>query len=131
MRNLDNFRNNWWCKQLSSFDQKRRGGGDSDQLDLFPKFLTEAERSAVESELKKLEELDTAPNEIGKRIVPWARTHGGDPRVPEALHLVVRATRYGCTDKETANYSKAAFDLLHKRYPNSEWTKKTPYYFGS
>jgi len=44
---------------------------------------------------------------------------------------VVRATRYGCTDKETVNYSKAAFDLLHKRYPNSEWTKKTPYYFGS
>jgi len=25
-----------------------------------------------------------------------------------------KATRYGCTDKETGRWSKAAFDLLHQ-----------------
>ena len=48
---------------------------------------------------------------------------------PEALHLAVMTTRYSCTDKDTARWSKAAFDLLHKKYPTSPWAKKTPYWF--
>jgi hypothetical protein len=46
------------------------------------------------------------------------------------LHYFVRATRYGCVDKSIGPNSKRAFDLLHNKYPNSEWTKKTPYWFG-
>jgi hypothetical protein len=49
--------------------------------------------------------------------------------VPEALHLAVKSTRYGCTDKETGRWSKAAFDLLRRKYPNSTWAKQTPYWF--
>jgi len=55
-------------------------------------------------------------------------------------HNLVRAWRYGCADsnpgtaqesKENApNYSKQAFDILHQRYPDNEWTKKTPYWFN-
>jgi len=50
--------------------------------------------------------------------------------VPEALHLVVRAWRYGCAETTGENYSKQAFELLHKRYPESVWTKQTPYWFN-
>jgi hypothetical protein len=32
----------------------------------------------------------------------WDWERPNDPRVPEALHLAVRATRYGCTDDETS-----------------------------
>jgi hypothetical protein len=42
----------------------------------------------------------------------------------------VRASRYGCTESTGENYSKQAFELLHKRYPESQWTKKTPYWFN-
>ena len=59
----------------------------------------------------------------------FAKTHPEDSRVPEALHLTVRATRHGCTDKESGSYSKQAFQLLHKQYPKSEWAKRTPYWF--
>jgi hypothetical protein len=52
-----------------------------------------------------------------------------DPRAPEVLHLAVRATRYGCTDNGTGSRSQAAFALLHRKYTNSEWAKKTPYWF--
>jgi len=52
-----------------------------------------------------------------------------DPRVPEALHLAVRSTRYGCTDDNTTKFSKQAFQLLHKNYPKSEWAAKTKYWF--
>ena len=38
-------------------------------------------------------------------------------------------TRYGCTDKDTGDLSKRAFDLLHSRYPNSPWTAQTKYWF--
>jgi len=51
--------------------------------------------------------------------------------VPEALYLAVRSTRYGCTDKETGRLSKTAFELLHSRYPDSEWAKKTKFWFGN
>ena len=64
-------------------------------------------------------------------VLDWAKTHPDDPRVPEALHYFVRATRYGCVDKSIGPYSRQAFDLLHKKYPASEWTKKTPYWYGS
>jgi hypothetical protein len=59
----------------------------------------------------------------------WAQRTSDDPRVPEALHLAVRATRFGCTDADTGTFSKAAFDLLHQRYPKSSWAQKTKYWY--
>lgn len=56
----------------------------------------------------------------------WAKAHPGDPRVAEALHLVVRATQYGEADSDT---SKAAYLLLHNRFPRNPWTAKTPRWF--
>ena len=49
--------------------------------------------------------------------------------MPEALHLAVRATRYGCTDDETSQWSSKAFQLLRRRYPKSEWAAKTKYHY--
>jgi hypothetical protein len=63
-------------------------------------------------------------------VLDWAKAHPDDPRVPEALHFFVRATRFGCVDKSIGPYSRRAFDLLHKKYPQSEWAKQTPYWFG-
>jgi hypothetical protein len=62
------------------------------------------------------------------RMFPTETAHH-DERVPEALHLVVRSTRYGCTDAETTKWSEKAFRLLHEHYPKSVWTVKTKYYF--
>ena len=68
-------------------------------------------------------------------MLPWADAHHDDPRVPEALHLLVRATRYACEwgrDGEALDYgevSKGAFDRLHRRYPDSAWTGRTKYWY--
>jgi hypothetical protein len=46
------------------------------------------------------------------------------------LALTVRATRFGAQDPaESTAVSKAAFALLHSRYPKSPWTVRTPYYY--
>ena len=68
---------------------------------------------------------------LGDLAINWADAHRRDPRVPEALHRVVRATRYGCTgyDEDVGAVSKDAFVRLHRRYPDSEWTTRTPYWF--
>jgi len=56
-------------------------------------------------------------------------SHATDARVAEALHRVVRATRFGCTTDTSPDTSREAFTLLHKLFPQSEWAKQTPYWF--
>jgi TolA-binding protein len=73
--------------------------------------------------------LGALPNYLCRQVIQWATNNPQDPRVPEALHLAVNSTRHGCTDSASGRWSKAAFDLLHRKYPNSTWAKKTPYWF--
>ena len=92
-------------------------------------FLDEASRQQAAMEWDRLSSLPPAANYLGGVAIAYARAHPDDPRVPEALYRVVRATYYGCTDDNTGKVSKEAFDLLHGRYPKSPWTEKTPYWF--
>ena len=139
---IDNFRDNWWCTTKQG--QKSPG---NERFEIYgalnapmryvypdgkvaaPSFLTEDERRDGAGEWSAIAALDAAPSWMGAQALAWAKTHPDDPRVPEALHLVVRATRYGCTSDTNGKYSKAAFELLHKRYAESDWTKKTPLWF--
>lgn len=68
----------------------------------------------------------------GQRAIASVKAHPDDKDAPEALALTVRATRYGCNvEKGVAQktVSKQAFELLHRLYPKSPWTAKTPYYY--
>lgn len=116
---IDNLRDNWWCAQ-----QPQQETSAARLL-----FLTVDQSRDAATESAALSSLDTAPNLLANETVAWARDHLDDPRVPQALHLAVKATRFGCTNDTTTKYSRAAFQMLHKNFPNNEWTKKTPYYF--
>jgi hypothetical protein len=138
---IDNYRDNWWCApavifRLDSVSSSTMFGLSWKNVSTkaipphnFPSFLSDAQKNSARKEIAKLMQLETAPNYLGKEVIDWAKTNNADPRVPEALHLVVRSTRYGCGNDETSAVSKPAFQLLHKKYPNNEWTKKTPYWF--
>ena len=117
---IDDYRDNWWCGV----------SGESDVKPELPGFLNDAQRSALAAEKRKLEALQIGVNDLCIRAVEWAKRSPTDPRVPEALHLAVKATRFGCRDKQTKQRSRLAFDTLHKQYPNSAWAKKTRYYYG-
>jgi hypothetical protein len=141
---IDNLRDNWWCAPAANPKNQTWG---PDYYRMFinlsgplreiypdgqipsPAFLSVDDRTVAERERGVLDAQPAAPNWLGKRALEWATSHADDPRVPEALHLVVRARRYGCADSTSENYSKAAFALLHQRYPDSEWAKRTPYWF--
>jgi hypothetical protein len=142
---VDDFHDNWWCA-LTPTPENQSYGRDyyrmfitlsSPLREIYPdgkipspSFLAEDDRAIAVKEQSELAAQLAAPNWLGKRALDWANAHPDDPRVPEALHLVVRAWRYGCAESSGENYSKEAFELLHKRYPDSEWTKKTPYWFN-
>jgi hypothetical protein len=137
---INGLRDNWWCSPTTrrgyNTDVSERVGRRIPMDWIYPEgnvappaFLSEAEESEADREWQLLSTLPPAPNYFSGLVLDWATKHPDDPRIPEALHLVVRATRYGCTDGDTGKYSKAAFDLLHTRYPESEWTKQTPYWF--
>jgi hypothetical protein len=116
---IDNFRDNWWC------DLKKLNDAPP-----APDFLGQSQKTVAQNEVSRLIQVGSAAAYLGRITINWAKSHPQDERVPEALHLVVRATRYGCfMELSTGNVSYEAFQLLHKRYPKSEWTKKTPYWF--
>jgi hypothetical protein len=141
---IDSLRDNWWCSWTPGSGGVYFGQDyyhmllrpSSPLQEIYPDgkigdpaFLTGDERAIAARERAELEVQPAAPNWLGKQALDWAKSHPDDPRVPEALYLVVRARRYGCSDPSPENYSKAAFTLLHSRYPESDWTKKTPYWF--
>ena len=132
----DTYRDNWWCAAAfppatnAADDEKSEPQSFSARAETgVPAFLRETEKAVAARERSTLNALGAAPNYLCQQAIQWATRNPDDPRAPEALHLAVYTTRHGCTDKDTGRWSKAAFDLLHRKYPNTTWAKKTPYWF--
>jgi hypothetical protein len=145
LEEIDGYRDNWWCSfaapgklnthnflklnsippEVSDSSPTRIAGATAPQ---FLDFLDQAQQKIAAEEWQQLSNLGAAPSYLSWHVIDWAQKHPDDPRVPEALHLAVRSTRYGCVDAATS-YSKQAFQLLHRRYPDSSWAKKTPYWY--
>jgi hypothetical protein len=145
---IDTLRDNWWCgfapapnggvPYETSFNLRGYARLEPVMAAFRPlpkepdriAFLTDAQRRQAADEWTALQKIDNAPNELGRWATKWVEDHPSDPRAPKVLYQVVRATRYGCTNSRTGAVSHRAFILLHRRYPDSEWAKKTPYWFN-
>lgn len=128
---IESYRDNWWCeygRTISPDETAVKKNETKDKISA-PDFLTAAQKATAIAEWKRLAALGTGPNYLCAQAVKWSGIKPDDPRAPEALHLAVRATRYGCTDKQTGTFSKQAYDTLHRKYPKSEWAQKTKYWF--
>ena len=129
---IDSFHDNWWELRQpgsnSSPDPLQAPKGVADSVPQI--FLSSTQRAAGDREWAALAgRAGVATNFLCAETLTWAKSHPGDPRLPEALHLAVRATRYGPKDKSTRDYSRQSFELLHRRFPNSEWVRKTKYWY--
>ncbi|MBP9867144.1 MAG: hypothetical protein KBC41_03665 [Candidatus Pacebacteria bacterium] len=70
------------------------------------------------------------PNYFAEVVLSYAKAHPKDARVPEALSLATKMTKYStCKNDDTSGYSKKMFKLLHDKYPNSIWAKQTTVYY--
>jgi hypothetical protein len=76
---------------------------------------------------------------VGQRAIAYVKAHPTDKDAAETLALVVQGTRRGCEGEYSPKVqtngspqhtvSKEAFELLHSKYPKSEWALKTKYYY--
>ena len=118
------FSGGWWCSSLY-------GNRTSDvvlQSPLFSRY-SDAELSAI----REVDEYrqTAATTSFGPHVIRYARDNLDDPRVPRTLHRLVFTTRNACySPNAPGDISKAAFDLLHEHFPDSEWAEKTPYWYG-
>lgn len=123
---MDDYRDNWWCnfKQADT-----SGNGDTPQL-IAPVFLSPAALAEATAENATIAKQATSgSNYLATKAAEWATQIPTEKRLPNALYLAVKATRYGCQNCETEKVSKAAFDILKTRFGNTPWKKKTPYWF--
>jgi len=121
---------NWGC---------RSGGMEQPEADPAqpPRYLSVEQREAAGKEQQALLKLPLRTEFIAPTLLAWARQKPNDEEAPKALHFLVASTRMECpygTDKEEKDqlrgqYSKEAFNLLHKHYPNSKWARQTKYFF--
>jgi hypothetical protein len=140
-KKIDDYRDNWWCSDVGGIPEdlnfeKQYGDNPRTVAELenrlessSPVFLTAGQRATASSEWKQILSMGLAADYLPREVLAWAKVHPDDPRVPEALHYAWRADRYGCSDSReniaANNWSRDIFKLLHKRYPNSEWAKRT------
>ena len=86
------------------------------------------------AELKALAGVPSAPRLLSQRVLDWVAhpgLFGSRDGQAEALALAVRTTRYGCySDGPHSAYSKAAWTELHRRFPDTDWAKRTKYWFN-
>ncbi len=82
-------------------------------------------------EIRALTRMDQGPKRLTDAAIRWAKKSRGKDGAAEALARAVRTTRYGCNwhgSHET--YSKAAQQMLVRKFEATPWQKQTPYWFG-
>jgi hypothetical protein len=128
---IENYRDNWWCSSneyaVYNDDTSRKS---NDVAITAPSFLSKEQLATAKEENAKINKLAlSGSNFLASKVNEWAEFTPKEKRLPEALALAVRATRYGCQNCDTGKISKTAFDVLKKRFASSDWKKKTPYWF--
>jgi hypothetical protein len=142
--------NNWWCEWQIERHRKAAAaalhrellagwnGLEDDRLvERAPRRLRAVlaqswlwRSRASTGEQERLAAIDCAPKQLAEGAVRWVASSYGAQGQDEALALAVRATRYGCQRQGGHGlYSRAAFTLLHRRFPHSPAAKRTPYWF--
>ena len=82
-------------------------------------------------EIRALTRMPQGPKRLSDAAIAWGKASKGKDGAPEALALAVKTTRYGCNwHGSHARYSKAAQELLAKKFTGTPWQQQTPYWFS-
>jgi hypothetical protein len=75
-------------------------------------------------EYGELLKVGDAPAYFGTAALAWVREQPSDARDPEVLGFAFRAMRNGCNLEKSTSLRHEVFDVLHKKYGDSEWAKR-------
>jgi len=120
----DDFRDNWWCKSGLPAECNRWNAENASPAEpIFLPFYSARQKETVASELQQISKLGDCGDWLSNTLIGWVREHPSDDRSAEALHFAMRSIRFSA-DGSTKR-SREIYVLLHSRYPNSEWAKRT------
>jgi hypothetical protein len=126
---IDSYRDNWWCDN-AYLSNVAGDEGKVTTTPAVPVFLTKEQLAQASEENATINKLAASgSNFLAAKTSEWAESAPKEQRLPEALALAVKSTRYGCQNCDTGKVSKTAFDILKDLFGTSEWKKKTPYWF--
>lgn len=117
--------NDWWCAPYDEVYDEQTGQALPISSVLRPSFLTAAQSAKGIAERKKIAEMEDAPKYLAAKVLEWQKRSPLDKRIPESLYIIYQAngwTKYGCGNDE--ELQQQIGNLMRKKYPNSEWTKK-------
>ncbi len=109
---IDDFRDNWWPASSGSNEKTSPPG-----------FLSASEKQSAEDEWHQLSAIN-APNFLCAAAIEQTRSDPKDARAPEALYRCLTAVHLGCSNSHDTELARSAFQLLHRRYPDSPWAEK-------
>ncbi len=116
---------NWWCEQYDTYyDEQTQESYPGSSLKK-PAFLTAQQTATAAVENKKIAETGSAPAYLSTKTIALARTGLKDKRIAEMLYYAYISntwSKYGCGGDE--EITEAALNLLHTKFPSSEWTRK-------
>lgn len=118
LNEIANFKENWWF-QAPDPDFK---------VPTYPDFLSAAQKQTADQEWQRLSSIN-APNFLCGEALAQARRYPDDDRAPEALYRCLRAVHFGCSNSQGSDLARSAFRLLHRRYPQSDWTAEAPFWY--
>ena len=116
---IDDYRDNWWPVPRTFWSRS--------PPDL--PFLSLQQKHQAVAEARQIADLGSARLLLATAVVAWANDQPNDPRLPEALALTVRMSRYSFPDPAADRLVQKAFEILHQRFPRSTWAKQSPYWF--
>ena len=136
-RAFENFVPVWWCAgEQREWSRKHREEESNLMQVLYarqpvqpPLFMTPAERAAVVQEHADLDRIGDATRFLATAALDWARRRPTDPAAAEALSRIVNGWRRACREASDVDLSRRAFQALHRQFPDSEWAKRTKYWY--
>jgi len=130
----DGYRDNWWCTTTpppaGTGSPQDRGPhlfsdpitSRAEQPD--PPFLTAADRTQADAELIRLEKISCASDYFAREALAWVKDHPSDPHDADVVGFAMRVVRNACRSDATKDLNHQLFDVLHGRFPKSEWATR-------
>jgi len=63
---------------------------------------------------------------LAKEALVWFKKYPDDPHDADVLGFAVRVVRNGCRSEATDELNHQLLDILHRRFPKSEWPSGIP-----
>ena len=126
---LDRYRDNWWCP--TDVGRRPNTGFHADPF-VAVAFPGRAAMKQAESEVQTIAKVPGPVEFLGSIVLAHQKRHPDDPRIPEALHDLVVHLHLACDVGQAGKTFtfQSAFELLHSRYPDSIWARRTPIWWN-